>query len=338
MSGDPPPLFLDLPASAFEDDPVAHGINCVSEISDIDGIDDINSIDGIDGVIGKFGSFQNSRHYQAPAPLPVRSQSASASVGTNVPGPRSDAAAEAAMARPESIVSSASSSRCIVVSGRQRGNPLLKFIRRVPWEYGSIVPDFRLGAFTCALFLSLKYHNLHPEYLGTRIIELGREYRVRVLLCLVDIEGNAEALTQLASICLASELTLVLAWSMTEAARYLETLKAYENKGPEAIQSRTEQDYFSRLTDTLTAVRGVNKTDAATLATAFGSVANMLTASLEELAVVPGLGARKVTTMYDVFNTPFKRGAGGNRAPPSSSAPGGEGEGEEGEGEPGTLG
>lgn len=35
----------------------------------------------------------------------------------------------------------------------QRGNPVLKFVRNVPWEFGDIVPDYVLGQSTCALFL-----------------------------------------------------------------------------------------------------------------------------------------------------------------------------------------
>ena len=45
----------------------------------------------------------------------------------------------------------------------QRGNPLLKSIRNVPWEYGDIVPDYVMGHTCCALFLSLRYHNLNPQ-------------------------------------------------------------------------------------------------------------------------------------------------------------------------------
>lgn len=38
-------------------------------------------------------------------------------------------------------------------SSPQRGNPVLKFVRNVPWEFGDVVPDYVLGQSTCALFL-----------------------------------------------------------------------------------------------------------------------------------------------------------------------------------------
>jgi DNA excision repair protein ERCC-1 len=51
----------------------------------------------------------------------------------------------------------------LVVS--QKGNPVLDKIKSMPWEYGDIPADYVLGVTTCALFLSLKYHRLHPEYI-----------------------------------------------------------------------------------------------------------------------------------------------------------------------------
>ena len=44
---------------------------------------------------------------------------------------------------------------------------------------------------------------------------------------------------------------------MQECARYLETYKIFETKPADAIQGRSEEDYLSRLSNALTAVRGV---------------------------------------------------------------------------------
>lgn len=64
----------------------------------------------------------------------------------------------------------------------QRGNPLLKHIRNVPYEYGEVVPDYVMGATTCAVFLSLRYHRLNPQYVHDRLKMLGQQYQLRVLL------------------------------------------------------------------------------------------------------------------------------------------------------------
>ncbi|XP_048450332.1 DNA excision repair protein ERCC-1, partial [Rhincodon typus] len=74
----------------------------------------------------------------------------------------------------------------IVVSPRQRGNPILKFIRNVSWEFGDVVPDYILGQTTCALYLSLRYHSLNRDYIHHRLRGLGQAYALRVLLVHVD--------------------------------------------------------------------------------------------------------------------------------------------------------
>lgn len=45
----------------------------------------------------------------------------------------------------------------IIVSKRQMGNPVLKFIRNVRWQFGEIAPDYVVGQNACVLFLSLRY-------------------------------------------------------------------------------------------------------------------------------------------------------------------------------------
>ena len=71
----------------------------------------------------------------------------------------------------------------ILVSTRQRGNPLLRYVKNVRWQFAeNLVPDYQLGPTTVALFLSLKYHLLHPNYIHYRIRELQRSFRLRVLL------------------------------------------------------------------------------------------------------------------------------------------------------------
>jgi DNA excision repair protein ERCC-1 len=41
----------------------------------------------------------------------------------------------------------------ILVSPRQKGNPVLGCLKSVAWEYSDIPADYGLGATTCALFL-----------------------------------------------------------------------------------------------------------------------------------------------------------------------------------------
>ncbi|XP_047566004.1 DNA excision repair protein ERCC-1 isoform X3 [Lutra lutra] len=196
-------------------------------------------------------------------------------------------------------------SSSIIVSPRQRGNPVLKFVRNVPWEFGDVLPDYVLGQSTCALFLSLRYHNLHPDYIHERLQSLGKSFALRVLLVQVDVKDPQQALKELAKMCILADCTLVLAWSPEEAGRYLETYKAYEQKPADLLMEKLEQDFVSRVTECLTTVKSVNKTDSQTLLTTFGSLEQLMAASREDLALCPGLGPQKARRVFDVLHEPF---------------------------------
>ncbi|KAK3270914.1 hypothetical protein CYMTET_20711, partial [Cymbomonas tetramitiformis] len=90
-------------------------------------------------------------------------------------------------------------------------------------------------------------------------------------------------------------------------ARYLETLKAYENKPADNIQERQDNDFMSRLTAALTTVRGVNRTDVHTLINNFGTMAGVMAASRDDLVMCPGMGPTKVKRLREVFHEPLKR-------------------------------
>ncbi|XP_030797829.1 DNA excision repair protein ERCC-1 isoform X2 [Rhinopithecus roxellana] len=186
-----------------------------------------------------------------------------------------------------------------------RGNPVLKFVRNVPWEFGDVIPDYVLGQSTCALFLSLRYHNLHPDYIHGRLQSLGKNFALRVLLIQVDVKDPQQALKELAKMCILADCTLILAWSPEEAGRYLETYKAYEQKPADLLMEKLEQDFVSRVTECLTTVKSVNKTDSQTLLATFGSLEQLIAASREDLALCPGLGPQKARRLFDVLHEPF---------------------------------
>lgn len=57
----------------------------------------------------------------------------------------------------------------------------------------------------------------------------------------------------------------------------------------------------------LTSIKGINRTDALSLASHFGSLAALLTASMEQLASVPGVGPKKVRRLYETFHEPLTK-------------------------------
>lgn len=159
------------------------------------------------------------------------------------------------------------------------------------------------------------------------------------MLVLVDASEAEKPVLEISRQAMRSDFTLVLAWSpmvharpsaplahralrsrpatpalardaAQEAARYLETFKAYARKPADMIQGSNDRAYMTQLTEALTTIRPVNKVDVATLHATFGSLASIMTASREELSHCPGLGERKVSRLLEAFDEPFiPRGA-----------------------------
>ncbi|KAG7004367.1 mating-type switching protein swi10 [Physcia stellaris] len=194
----------------------------------------------------------------------------------------------------------------ILVSSRQKGNPILNSVRSLPWEYSDIPADFVLGNTTCAFFLSLKYHRLHPEYIYTRIRALGGKYNLRILLTMVDIQNHEDSLKELSKTSLVNNLTLILCWSAQEAGRYLELYKSFEHASPTSIRAHQSTSYSDKLVEFITVPRSINKTDAVGLVSAFGSIRNAINARPEEIGTIAGWGEKKVQRWCQSVREPFR--------------------------------
>ncbi|EMD00957.1 hypothetical protein BAUCODRAFT_44173, partial [Baudoinia panamericana UAMH 10762] len=194
----------------------------------------------------------------------------------------------------------------IIVSPRQKGNPVLAAIKSMPWEYGDIPADYVLGVTTCALFLSLKYHRLHPEYIYTRIRNLQGKYNLRIVLVMVDIQNHEESLKELSKTSLINNVTLVLCWSAVEGGRYLELFKTYENAAPTSIKQHQSTSYSDRMVEFITTPRSINKTDAVSLVSQFGSIRTAVNARHEDIATIAGWGEKKVQRWCTAVREPFR--------------------------------
>ncbi|KAI0553086.1 restriction endonuclease type II-like protein [Xylaria curta] len=213
-----------------------------------------------------------------------------------------------------------SSGSSILVSPRQKGNPVLAALRSLPWEYSDIPADYGLGTTTCALFLSLKYHRLHPEYIYTRIRNLQGKYNLRILLTMVDIPNHEDSLRELSKTSLVNNVTVILCWSAAEAARYLELYKSYEHANYSAIKGQQATSYAEKLAEFITVPRGINKADAISLVSNFGSIKNAVNADPEQVAIIGGWGEKKVKRWCSVVEEPFRVQQAKRRAVPSESS------------------
>jgi len=189
----------------------------------------------------------------------------------------------------------------LVHSVRQRGNPVLKHVRNVPWEFAEIEPDFVLGHRCCALFLSLKYHRLKPEYIIERIKQLGKKFALQIILCEIDIPEPKQALRELNRMCVWAGWTLILGWTPEEIARYMECYKSFEYKPPDLLMGPKETESRAILISVLTCIKTVNKSDAGRLIDIFGSLKKIAEASETELTLCPGISTFKAKKIRKIL-------------------------------------
>jgi len=209
---------------------------------------------------------------------------------------------------PETSVATISNkTNTVLVSPKQKGNPLLKFITNVLWEYSDIVPDYVMGKTTCALFLSIRYHQLNPDYIHERLKLLGNAYNLRILLVQIDVADPHHALKHLTRISILADMTIMLAWNAEDAGKIIETYKIYENKPPDDIMERSDTAPYQKLVNALTTVKSINKTDATTLLTTFGTLTDIVKAQSNTLALCPGFGLHKAQKLHKILHESFLR-------------------------------
>ncbi|KAI0268548.1 restriction endonuclease type II-like protein [Russula aff. rugulosa BPL654] len=213
------------------------------------------------------------------------------------------------------------SGNSIIINPCQRLNPVVECIRNVPKEFGDILPDYQVGKTTGVIFLSLRYHRLHPEYIHQRIERLGQSYNLRILLLMCDISEHQEPIRELTRVCLVNNITVIVVWSADEAGQYLTAYKQSEHRQPTLIRERVDKTPSALLRTALTSIPRVNKTDVETLRASFGSFAKIAQADAAQLARLPGFGPKKVARLKDAFERPFRTGTTSALAAPSTSAP-----------------
>ncbi len=190
----------------------------------------------------------------------------------------------------------------ILVNPNQSANKLLKHFRYVGYELNeSISPaHYLMYDSSCALFLSLKYHVIYPNYIYDKLNELRNSYQLKVLLVLVDHIEFQSSLKELTKLAIRTNSTLMLAWSYEEAANYLENYKLFAGRTPDIIMGKintnsdVSQTAYQCLVEALTSIKSINKTDAVSLISTFDTFENIVKTDEEELTLCPGMASLKV--------------------------------------------
>lgn len=116
---------------------------------------------------------------------------------------------------------------------------------------------------------------------------------------------------------------LLIAYSVEEAAEYLELLKLNETRADTIVADlnrkaadkpptrnllsvdNEKRQLCAAAIGLLTSIRSISTTDAQRLIGTFGSLRNIAEASIDQLSLCPGLGASKVLKVYAAFRHSF---------------------------------
>ncbi|PIC50525.1 hypothetical protein B9Z55_001392 [Caenorhabditis nigoni] len=214
------------------------------------------------------------------------------------------------------VVGAGGGSGALVVNRRrQEGNPVLKYVRNVRYEWGDIGPDFECGPTFGVVYLSFKYHKQHPEYVYTRINgKAENRYRNKVLLGYCNMEEPRHVLRELNMICFREAWTLVVVYTVEEAAEYIELFKTTQKKEITIKKKTIDDGGDSSMSDErrrnretaigfLTAARSITKTDADRLLYHFGTLQEISTAPETAISACPGVGPIKAKNLHSFLHT-----------------------------------
>ncbi|KAK1444060.1 ercc1/rad10/swi10 like protein [Babesia gibsoni] len=194
----------------------------------------------------------------------------------------------------------------ILVSPRQRGNPLIKHITNIDVVEGETHYDYKITEDTQVLFLSLRYHRMHRRYIASRIRHL-RAHRIKnpFIICQIDIQEPQDFIDELTVTTFTLGYRLLLSWSPRESATILEILKLDGSKGLEYLNRKRENIHLQTVQEIIACVKSVNSTDAVAISKRFKTVKDMMHITADDLDSIHGLGKRKVQALLDAFSTEF---------------------------------
>lgn len=204
------------------------------------------------------------------------------------------------------------------VSSSPRSEGLIKYIVGCPKEMKEELgggADF-VARTTGILFVRITQHRLDPNAVIARMHSMAKMFRLRVLLLYFDESdvdnSSSSALEDINKQCFLIGYTLIVAWSLPEAAKYVEYFFHYDNKanrtsGEKSITLRYSNDKATRVSEIIGKIPTVNSTDSRTLMENFGNLKSVFTASEEHLLCCNGIGQKKAQRLIAAFQEPFKK-------------------------------
>ena len=196
--------------------------------------------------------------------------------------------------------------RPFTISTTQKENPIVRENRligaEIQWS-DTVTADYTIGKDLAVLFLSLKWHRQHPEYIGNRIKAFKGGYTTRVLLLIVNVPDPDANIARLTVVANANAMNLVLAFDYEEAARWLMAFYKSQDSSVDALKASNETNPEIAV-DVLNAL-GASKREAELVISNYPTLADALLASPGSLASCTGMSESKAESLAEAVAAPF---------------------------------
>ena len=187
----------------------------------------------------------------------------------------------------------------------QKKNVLINFLEKsIHYEFGSTHADFEFKNGTVIIFIQLRFLLASTDYLDSRLSYFKDQARdqTRVCLCYHDINDTSEnLLLKVNKLCLLYDFSLLCAYSMQDAARYVSYLGQTDVSELNRVLRNAEKHNLP-----LPKIKGsLSEGDIKRLIKAKGTIANIFTSSAHDLSLIPGFKSAKCKFLWQLFNSPL---------------------------------
>lgn len=197
------------------------------------------------------------------------------------------------------------------VNPNQKGNGLLKSLDKIHAIFDENISPahYVLSDSCCALFISLNYHIIHPNYIGEIVDKVRKSYRLKLLLVLIDHTTFEKHLQNLTMLAIRTDFTLLVGWSFDDMARHITNYRLSAGKPADMIKGLEGGNLqaYESLTRALTQVKSVDRLVAANLLANFGTFENLVKADVDGLKMCDNISDTKAERLKQFFDKPFIR-------------------------------
>ena len=123
------------------------------------------------------------------------------------------------------------------------------------------------------------------------------------MLLLADCPDEMNYITELEVMCIQFDIKLIVCWSFMEAAQYIRTLKAYENRGKNTLTGLSKASTVrEQSAEALCFHKTISKRDADRLLDRYGSVSEIIKEpDYRQFQEIASMGKKKVDVLTQGF-------------------------------------